>query len=69
MRPNIIIFVSVLFIGIIHTAYSQTTTNKEAAAIIAEKAIKLMDSGKVDESIKLLKESQKLDPSHMDLSL
>lgn len=42
--------------------YSQTDT--DLALSKAKEAIKLMDNGKVDESIDLLKESQKLDPDN-----
>lgn len=41
-------------------------TNKEKALAKGQEAIKLMDNGQVDESIKLLKEAQKLDPDRLD---
>lgn len=41
-------------------------TNEEKAFAKGHEAIKLMDSGKVDESIKLLEEAQKLDPDRFD---
>ena len=41
-------------------------TNKEIALEKAKSAIKLMDDGKIEESILLLKESQKLDPENFD---
>jgi hypothetical protein len=41
-------------------------TNKEKALVKGQEAIKLMDNGQVDESIKLLKEAQKLDPNRLD---
>ena len=43
--------------------YSQT--NSEKAIEMKENAIKLMDDGKVDESIKILQEAQKLDPENI----
>jgi len=42
--------------------YSQS--DKEKAIEIGKEAIKLMDNGEVDESIKLLKDAQKLDPDN-----
>lgn len=39
-------------------------SNKEIALTKAKKAITLMDEGKLDESIRLLEESQKLDPKN-----
>lgn len=53
-----------LFIIIGQFAYGQT--NIEIALEKAQKAIDLMDNGKVDESIKLLEEAQKLDPDRFD---
>lgn len=53
-----------LFIAIGHVAYSQS--NKEIALEKGMEAIKLMDNGQVDESIKLLEEAQKLDPERID---
>jgi tetratricopeptide (TPR) repeat protein len=41
-------------------------TNKEKAFTKAKEAIKLMDNGQIDESIKLLEESVKLDPDNLD---
>jgi tetratricopeptide (TPR) repeat protein len=41
-------------------------TNKEKALAKGLEAIKLMDNGKFDESIQLLKEAQKLDPDRFD---
>lgn len=42
------------------------TPNQEKALSLGREAIQLMDNGKVDESIKLLEESQKLDPARFD---
>jgi hypothetical protein len=41
-------------------------TNEEIALVKGREAIKLMKSGKVDESIVLLEEAQKLDPKRFD---
>jgi tetratricopeptide (TPR) repeat protein len=46
------------------TAYSQT--DQEKALEMKANAIKLMDNGQVDESLKILKEAQKLDPENLD---
>jgi len=54
----------VLFIMIGQTLYGQT--DKEKALEKALEAVKLMDNGKIDESIKLLDEAQKLDPGRLD---
>lgn len=54
----------VLIFAIRQTAYGQT--DKEQAQLKAQKAVKLMDNGKVDESISLLEEAQKLDPDRFD---
>ena len=54
----------VMFIIIGHTGYGQT--DKEKAFEKGRTAIQLMDNGKVDESIKLFEEAQKLDPDRFD---
>jgi tetratricopeptide (TPR) repeat protein len=41
-------------------------TDKEIALTKGREAIKLMDNGNIDESIKLLEEAQKLDPDRFD---
>jgi len=53
-----------LFITFGQLTYGQT--NKEKALEKGQEAIKLMDNGKLDESIKLLEEAQKLDPDRFD---
>lgn len=53
-----------LFIIIGQFAYGQT--DKEKALEKGQKAIELMDNGKIDESIKLLEEAQNLDPDRFD---
>lgn len=54
-----------LFIMAGQIAYGQTT-NKEKALDKGKEAIKLMDNGKFDESIKLLEDAQKLDPDDIN---
>lgn len=53
-----------LFITAGQIAFGQT--DKEKALEKGQEAIKLMDNGKVEESIKLLEEAQKLDPDRFD---
>lgn len=59
-----LLFTASLFLGLIFNSYGQT--DKEKAYDIAMGAIKIMDEGKIDESIKMLKESQKLDPENFN---
>jgi tetratricopeptide (TPR) repeat protein len=54
-----------LFIATGHIASGQTD-NKQKAVEKGREAIKLMDKGKIDESIKLLEEAQLLDPETFD---
>lgn len=54
----------ILFVIAGQVSFGQT--DKEQALSKAQEAIKLMDSGKIDESIKLLKEAQRLDPERFD---
>ena len=54
----------ILFIAAGQISFAQS--NKEKALEKGQEAIKLMDNGKVDESIKLLEEAQKLDPGRFD---
>ena len=56
--------VLLLFIVIGQIAYGQTDEDK--ALEKGQTAIELMDNGKIDESIKLLKEARKLDPDRFD---
>ena len=51
-----------LFLLIIVGQSALGQTNKEIAMSKNEKAVELMDNGKIDESIKLLEEAQALDP-------
>lgn len=64
MKNNIgyISFVFFFFIG--QTVFGQEK-NREKASSKGKEAIQLMDSGKVDESILLLKEAQNLDPANI----
>lgn len=59
MKKNIFLL---LFFFCIQCVFSQT--NKEKALKIAEEAIKIMDQGKINESVEMLKESQNLDPEN-----
>lgn len=45
--------------------YSQTDSEK--AREMKNNAVKLMDEGQVDESLKILKDAQKLDPENLDI--
>ena len=58
--------IAVLFMSILigHFAYGQR--DKDKALEKGRAAIELMDNGKLDESIKLLEEAQKLDPDRFD---
>ena len=53
-----------LFIIITSLAYGQS--DKEKAQLLGETAIKLMDEGKIEESIQLLEQAQKLDSIRFD---
>ena len=53
-----------MFIFIGQILYGQT--DKDKALEKGRTAIELMDNGKIDESIELLKEAQKLDPDRFD---
>lgn len=55
-----------LILFVIAGQYALGQTDKEKALTIGREAVKLMDNGKVDESIKLLEEAQKLDPDRFD---
>ncbi len=54
----------VVFIIFSHICLGQS--NKDKALSKGKEAITLMDNGQIDESIKLLEEAQKLDPSKFD---
>lgn len=53
-----------LFLALNQSAFTQT--NQEKALSKGREAIQLMDKGEFDESIKLLKEAEKLDPERFD---
>lgn len=55
------IFIVVLFVSFGLSSFGQTKDNKVKAYEIAIEAIKIMDNGEIEKSIKMLKESQKLD--------
>ncbi|ACU07086.1 Tetratricopeptide repeat family protein [Flavobacteriaceae bacterium 3519-10] len=55
-----------LILFIFFSAISFAQNNKEVALKKGSEAIKLMDAGKIEESIILLQESQKLDPENFD---
>lgn len=56
--------ITTLLLIVVQLTYGQTNTDKALSK--GKEAIQLMDNGKVDESIKLLKEAQKLDPEKID---
>lgn len=64
MTNRIKIIGLVMFMIIGQITYGQT--NKDKALEKGQAAIELMDNGKIDESIKLLEEAQKLDPDRFD---
>lgn len=47
-------------------ATAQSQKDQDKALEMAKKALTLMDEGEIDESIKLLKKSEKLDPNRID---
>jgi tetratricopeptide (TPR) repeat protein len=57
-----------LFLFFCFSQPASAQNNKETALAKGQEAIKLMDSGKIDEGIKLLEEAQKLDPERFDFS-
>ncbi len=59
-RPKILILLVFL------STFSFAQNNQEVASKKGGEAIKLMDEGKIEESIILLQESQKLDPKNFD---
>jgi len=64
MKNQIKLFGLLMFMMIGHISYGQT--DKEKAIEKGQEAVKVMDDGKIDESIKLLEEAQKLDPNKFD---
>lgn len=57
--------VLILLISASQSGYGQTS-DKDKALEKGREAIRLMDNGKIDESIQLLEEAQKLDPNRFD---
>lgn len=55
----------VLFLAAEHSIYAQST-QQETALKMGREAIRLMDKGQFDESIKLLEEAQQLDPGNIN---
>lgn len=55
----------ILFISVSSVASGQSK-NKETAYSKGKEAIKLMDNGEIEKSIKLLEEAKKLDPKNID---
>ncbi len=64
MNRKIRIFGLIILFALTNIAFGQT--NKEKALSKGQEAIELMDNGKIKESIKLLKEAEKLDPERFD---
>lgn len=64
MKKRIKTTALLILISVGQIAYGQT--DKEKALSKGEKAVELMDNGKIDEGIKLLEEAQKLDPHRFD---
>ena len=56
----------ILIITVLLSPFSFAQSNKEIALQKGNEAIKLMDNGKIEESIILLEESQKLDPENFN---
>ena len=56
----------ILFLIAFLSNYCFAQNNEEIALQKGEVAIKLMDNGKIEESIMLLEECQKLDPENFD---
>jgi tetratricopeptide (TPR) repeat protein len=62
---NIALLILLLLFGQIENFNAQNDPKKEAFEK-GQKAIQLMDNGKIDEAIKILEECQKLDPKNID---
>ena len=62
MNKKLRVFGIIILFSITNIAFGQT--DKEKALTKGQEAIKLMDNGKIQESIKLLKEAEKLDPEN-----
>jgi len=66
MKIKRFIITSLFLLFYISSIFPQSKQDKDAAVEIAMKAIKIMDEGKYNESIKLLEKSIKLDPERID---
>lgn len=64
MTKGIKLIGMIMFIMIGQLAFGQS--DQDNALIKAKKAVVLLDEGKIDQGIKLLKEAQKLDPDRID---
>jgi tetratricopeptide (TPR) repeat protein len=64
MNRKMRIFGLIILFALTNIAFGQT--DKEKALSKGQEAIELMDNGKIKESIKLLKEAEKLDPERFD---
>ena len=60
------LFVFTILVMIISASPVSAQSDKEKALKKGQEAVKIMDEGKINESIKLLEEAQKLDPSFFD---
>lgn len=56
-----------LLFTLLTTSFAYSQNNSEKAKEMKDEAVKRMDNGQVDESLKLLKEAQKLDPDKLDI--
>ncbi len=56
----------ILVLTVLLSNLSLAQNNKETALQKGNEAVKLMDNGKIEESIMLLEESQKLDPENFN---
>ncbi len=64
MKKGIQLIGLIMFIMIGQITFGQS--NQDKALQIAMKAVELMDKGKLDDGIKLMKQAQKLDPDRID---
>lgn len=64
LMRSIILFMAFLYSGLL---LSQATESETQAIEMTQKAIELMDNGKINESLKLLNEALKLDPENNDI--
>ena len=60
------LFTTLLSLFLAVACFAQTDSDKQKAYDQALEAIKLMDSGEIDQSIRILEESSRLDPSNIN---